>query len=355
MRLLRRLFRGLFTLITIVILLAVGVVGWLTLAEYQPADVETVEVAAGARHGDTEIGKMYRIVSLNVGYGGLGNTEDFFMDGGTGVLPKNKAEVQDNLTGLLSALSLQKPDICLLQEVDTGSNRSYYINEALHFSRGLSMGSAFALNYQCDFVPFPWPPLGKVQSGLLTLNNMAVSGATRESLPVPFSWPLRVANLKRCLLVERMPMAGSDHELVLVNLHLEAYTSQEGRTAQMQVLSQLLKAEALKGNYVIAGGDFNQAFPGSVEKYPLPADGVWLPGQLSESDIPEGFTFAYDMGTPTCRSLHKAYDGDRDSLVAYVIDGFIVSANVKVNSVQTYDLNFRNTDHQPVVMEFTLQ
>jgi len=354
LRFVRRLVKGIFSLISIVLLFAVGVVGWLTLAEYQPADVEAVTVAVGVRHDEARTGKLYRIVSLNIGYGGLGNTEDFFMDGGTGVLPKNKAMVQGNLDELLSALLLKTPDICFLQEVDTGANRSHYINEAVHFNRGLQMGSAFALNYSCDFVPFPWPPLGKVQSGLLTLNNLAVTDATRESLPVPFSWPLRIANLKRCLLVERVPVAGGQ-ELVLVNLHLEAYSSQEGRAAQMRQLSQLMKAEALKGNYVVAGGDFNQAFPGALEKYPIPADGVWMPGQLTESDIPEGFAYAYDMSVPTCRSLHKPYDGDRKSLVAYVIDGFIVSPNVKVNAVETFDLNFRNSDHQPVVMEFTLQ
>ena len=354
MRFIRRLFKAIFSLVTIVILLAVGVLGWLTLTEYQPADVEGVAVVAGARHDEAQAGKLYRIVSLNVGYGGLGSTEDFVMDGGKGVLPKNKAEVLGNLNELLTALLLKTPDICFLQEVDIDSNRSYYINEADHFSGGLRMGSAFALNFKCDFVPFPWPPIGKVQGGLMTLNNLAVTEATRESLPVPFSWPMRIANLKRCLLVERVPVAGGK-ELVLVNLHMEAYSSQDGRAAQMQQLAELLRAELLKGNYVIAGGDFNQAFPGALEKYPLPADAVWKPGQLTESDIPEGFSYAYDMSTPTCRSLQKPYDGDRKNLVAYVIDGFIVSSNVKVNAVETFDLNFRNTDHQPVVMEFTLQ
>ena len=61
------------------------------------------------------------------------------------------------------------------------------------------------------------------------------------------------------------------------------------------------------------------------------------------------------MRVPTCRALAAPYDGNRNDLVAYVIDGFIVSSNVKVNSVETVDLNFRNTDHQPVSMEFTLQ
>ena len=38
----------------------------------------------------------------------------------------------------------------------------------------------------------------------------------------------------------------------------------------------------------------------------------------------------------------------------YAIDGYIVSDNVKVNGVETLDLNFQYTDHQPVIMDFTL-
>ena len=355
MRLLRGILKLILVLVLVAVVAAAGVIGWLTAVEYRPADVETLTVKAGARHDAANIGQLYKIVTFNVGYGSLGSEEDFFMDGGKNVLPKNKAEVTENLTGLLSALSLQDADICLLQETDTNSARSYWIDEADHFSRGLMMGSAFAYNYKCAFVPFPWPPIGKVESGLLTLNNLAVNEATRESLPVPFSWPLRIANLKRCLLVERMPIQGSDKTLVLVNLHLEAYSSDEGRKAQMEVLSTLLKAEQRKGNYVIAGGDFNQALPDSLEKYPLPATTPWKPGELTAEDLPTGFSFAYDMQVPTCRSLEAPYDGDRSSLVAYVIDGFIVSSNVKVKSVETFDLNFKNSDHQPVVMEFTLQ
>ena len=86
--------------------------------------------------------------------------------------------------------------------------------------------------------------------------------AQRQSLPVPFKWPIRVANLKRCLLVERFTVADSGRELVLINLHLEAYDDGEGKAAQTKMLREFLQAEYEKGNYVIAGGDFNQTFPG---------------------------------------------------------------------------------------------
>ncbi len=355
MRKLRLLLKGILILLLAVVVLAAGVLAWLTITEYRPADVETLAVTPGAKRDTAQTGKLYKLVTLNAGYGGLGREEDYFMDGGTKVAPKSADEVKGNLSGLLSALSMQDADICFLQETDVSSKRSFHIDEVDYFSHGLSMGWAFAYNLRCSFIPYPWPPIGKVASGLTTLNNLAVTEATRESLPVPFGWPLRIANLKRCLLVERLPVAGSDKTLVLVNLHLEAYSSVEGRKAQMTQLSTMLKMERANGNYVIAGGDFNQSFPGALEKYPLPENPAWEPGLLSDDDLPDGFAFAYDMSVPTCRALDKPYDGNRSGLTAYVIDGFIVSDNVKVNSVETVDLNFRNTDHQPVVMEFTLE
>lgn len=354
-----RTFRGLLKILLIILAVAiiavVGLLTWLSITEYRPADRETLSVKVGARHDTAEAGTMYKLVTLNIGYAGLGRDEDCFMDGGKGVLPKSQNEVESNLSGLLSALSLQNADICLLQETDLSSRRSFTINEMEYFSHGLSMGSAFAYNYRCPFVPFPWPPIGKVESGLTTLNDLAVTSAVRQSLPVPFGWPVRIANLKRCLLIERMPVAESDKELVLINLHMEAYSSEDGRKAQMKKLAELMSAEYEKGNYVIAGGDFNQAFPGSLDQYPLPEKPYWTPGTLSEDDLPDGFTFAYDLSVPSCRALDAPYDGDRDTLTAYVIDGFIVSSNIRVNSVKTVDLNFRNTDHQPVTMEFTLK
>ena len=57
----------------------------------------------------------------------------------------------------------------------------------------------------------------------------------------------------------------------------------------------------------------------------------------------------------TCRSLDKAYAGaDRDDFFCYMIDGFIVSPNVKVSQVETLDKQFVCSDHNPVRMTFTL-
>ena len=83
-------------------------------------------------------------------------------------------------------------------------------------------------------VPYPLPPIGRVTSGIMTFSSFEVSDAERIQLPCPFSYPIRLCNLKRCLIVSRIPIAGSEHELVIVNLHLEAYDSGEGKAAQLR-------------------------------------------------------------------------------------------------------------------------
>lgn len=353
MQVFRKLGKFLGIVLLIVILVAAALVGYLSLTEYSPADVELLSLKAGARKDLPVTGRRMTMVTWNIGYGSLGRNQNFFMDGGSMVRPDRKEDVEQNIAGIVSALSQQQADIYLLQEVDLNSKRSYYINEYEELEHGLTMSSAFAYNYKCDFVPFPWPMIGKVESGLVTFSGLNVTEATRESLPVPFTWPLRVANLKRCLLVERIPVQGTAKELVLINLHLEAYDSGEGKRAQTEQLMAILQAEYRKGNYVIAGGDFNQTFP-NVTAYPVLNPEYWAPGQLSESDLSSGFSFVFDASSPTCRLLNENYSGDRAKTQLYVIDGYIVSPNIKVNHVQTIDMNFEYSDHHPVRLEFTL-
>lgn len=59
-----------------------------------------------------------------------------------------------------------------------------------------------------------------------------------------------------------------------------------------------------------------------------------------------------DHETASCRSLDQPLAGaDLDSFQFYLIDGFIVSDNIRVEKLQTLDLGFVNSDHNPVVVE----
>ena len=142
---------------------------------------------------------------------------------------------------------------------------------------------------------------------------------------------------------------------MLVNLHLEAYDDGEGKAAQTKVLNDFLQAEYDKGNYVIAGGDFNQSFPGALERYPILRSDLWTPGTLTEDILPEGWRFAYDLSAPSCRLLNQPYDpADAANTQHYVIDGFILSPNVTLEEIETLDLGFADSDHNPVRLRVKL-
>ena len=351
----KKILKVLLILVLIVIAAAALLFGWLTAAEYRPAPVEDAEVLRTGENASLAVGDSVTVLSWNVGYGGLGKDSDFFMDGGKDSKSADRETVGRYLEGIHRTIVDQDPDLVLLQEVDTDSSRTYGIDERGLLAQGMS-SQTFAFNYSCPFVPIPMPPIGKVHSGLFTMTNgVEIERAERISLPCPFTWPTRVANLKRCLLVSYLPVAGSDKQLVLVNLHLEAYDDGEGKVAQTNQLREFITAEYEKGNYVIAGGDFNQIFPGSLARYPNTHPENWEPGVLDANLLPDGWALAYDLRTPTCRLLNQPYDpSDTVGTQYYVIDGLIVSPNLTVKSVETIDAQFENSDHNPVRLELVL-
>ena len=353
----KKILRILLIVVLVIVAAIGGLLGWLTATEYKPADVETLTPLRGDGGAALPQNAELSILSWNVGYAGLGAGSDFFMDGGENVRSADEATVNSYLAGIDATVRAGDYDAVIFQEVDTNSSRTFNINEA----ETLAFGTAYhALNYSCPFVPNPntllIDPLGKINSGLLTCSDYEIERAERHALPCPFSWPLRIANLKRCLLVSYLPIEGSDKQLVLVNLHLEAYDDGEGKIAQTKQLMDLLEKEYAKGNYVIAGGDFNQIFPDGLTAYPNTHEQNWTPGILETSSLPQGFIYVYDLAVPSCRLLNQPFDpADTENTQYYVIDGFIVSPNVEVTAAETLDLGFENSDHNPVHIKVVLK
>ena len=339
-----------------VVIAAAGLFGYLCLTEYKPADTEALSVEG--KSGNTVFpGNSYTLFSWNIGYGALGDNADFFMDGGSSVFSSDKARVQENMNGIRDTLAEQSPDFIFLQEADVSSARSYRIDQTAFIREAFpNMQSAFAFNFKTAFVPYPLPPIGKVQSGLFTLSSFSVGEAARVKLPCPFSWPVSMVNLKRCLLISRLPVADSGKELVLINLHLEAYDDGEGKIAQTKLLKEILEVEAAKGNFVIAGGDFNQTFSSvDISRFPQ-QEGLWACGRIDVGEFGDDWQFLMTNEVPSCRSLDKAYAGaDHQSFQYYVIDGFIASSNIVVQSFEVLDKGFLFTDHNPTLLNFTLK
>lgn len=352
----KKIIKALLSVVLVLVIAAAAGIGVLTIFEYRPEDKEDIELI-GTADKTLSTGDSFTVLTWNTGYGALSDDSDFFMDGGTMVYTADKDRVQENLEQMAVEIKSIDPDIVFLQEVDRVADRSYKIDEVSFFQESNNdKVSSYALNMDAIFIPYPIPPIGRVKVGIQTLSAYEVSSSARLSLPVPFKWPVSTCNFKKCLNVSRIPVAGTDKELVLVNLHLEAYDSGEGKIAQTNMLRQVLQAEVDAGNYVIAGGDFNQVFSNTdTSAYPV-YDGLWQPGSIDVAEFGDDFTFITDSSVPTCRSLDKVYLGaDKDSFQYYIIDGFIVSANITIDSCKTQDLGFVCSDHNPVVLEVTLK
>ena len=352
----KKIFRFLLSAVLFIVLLFASMLEYLTLTEFKPAPSDRLAVD----HGNWELlnkGETLKVLTWNCGYGALGDNADFFMDGGSGVMTADEDRVERNLSGIEKEIERADPDILMLQEIDEDSKRSHNIDQVERLrSRLEGYTSAFAYNYKVDFVPFPVPPLGRVNSGIITFSDYPMQNCERLQLPCPFSWPVRTANLKRSLLVTRIPVEGSAAELVLVNLHLEAYDSGEGKIAQTKMLAEFLNKEHEKGNFVIAGGDFNQIFSSENKNaYPL-KDGTWHPGVIDITGILGAWPFLMEEKVPSCRSLDRPLAGaDTDDFQYYLIDGFIVSGNIRINEFRNEDLGFVCSDHNPVLLKATLK
>jgi len=294
-----------------------------------------------------------KLMTWNIGYAGLDASMDFFYDGGKQMRP-DKEGVVSNMEGITSTLAPYMGfDFIMLQEVDQNSKRSYHINEYQAIKDQFKdYHSSFGKNYDVRFVPIPvTEPMGRVNSGLMTLSSQGPSSVVRHSFPGNYNWPMKLFMLDRCFLVNRYQV-DNQKELVLINTHNSAYDDGSIRKEQMSFLRAYLLSEYEKGNYVIVGGDWNQTPFGLEPELPSHHFDTENLTYVEENYPAPGWNWAYDASLPTNRRVANPYD--RSSSLTTVIDYFLASPNVALSEVKTIDLDFEFSDHQPVQIQASL-
>lgn len=327
--------------------------------ESQPAD----EVASGAvekKVPDT----LLSILTWNLGYAGLGAESDFFyshsslLSLGHDIRPDKELQISYE-QGIRQFLAAQKVDFFLLQEVDRNSKRSYFSDQVGGIARDLDGFSSYYFpNYRMPWIPVPLlepaRAYGKVESGIATYTRYQPSEAIRLSLPGAFPWPKRLYMLERCIGLTRFATT-TGKDLVLINVHNEAYDrSGQLKAAQLSYLKTILEKEYATGNYVIAGGDWNQSPPYFRAETLLPVHPVIQPVPPLPAGYPSAeWRWVYDPGQPTNRSIEASYQQGKTPVS--LIDFFLVSPNVHIQKVKTLNQGFRVSDHQPVWIEVRLE
>ncbi len=351
MKIFKKLLKYLLILILVVVLGFIGLIVYAVLTDYKPKEQEPIPVSG--KPSTLKDSLEITLLTWNIGYAGLDDEMDFFFDGGTKVItPKKKC--LENLKGIGSFLkSNDSIDFIFLQEVDRGSKRSYYQNEYDSIVNILKNHSpAFAKNYDVFFVPKPFTnPMGKVLSGIATFSKYIPSASARFAFPGDFGFPTQLFWLDRCFMVNRYPVSNGK-EFVLINTHCEAFDAGDIRKAQMEYLKAFIINEYRKGNYVVAGGDWNQCPPDFKPAFP---DNKVLTSQMgmAKDYLPSDWKLVYDNTIPSNRSVVTSYN--RNTTETTVIDFFLLSPNVESVSVKGIQLNFKNSDHNPVIAHLKLR
>ena len=170
----------LFLALCVALVLA-GFIAYATATNYSPDEKEKLETSGPSGIAVVPIGQPLNALIWNIGYCGLGKEVDFFYDGGENVItPENY--VMKNIEGLRKVSSEYKEaDFILYQEVDINSKRSHFSNQRTVIVNACSAhNNILALNYKVKHIPIPFTePMGKVESGLLSLSKYQSTENTR--------------------------------------------------------------------------------------------------------------------------------------------------------------------------------
>ncbi|MFZ4522378.1 MAG: endonuclease/exonuclease/phosphatase family protein [Bacteroidales bacterium] len=336
------------------VLSLLGLIGFLMLTEFSPPKFVTPPIKGeGAKFNPSQ--REFTFLTWNIGYGGLGCKEDFFYDGGKNVIP-GQSRFNHYFNGILKVVkSNDTIDFIMLQEIDTYAKRSWYNDEVAGISKILpTFSMIYATNYDCRFVPMPVKqPMGRVVAGLSTCSKFRPGNTEAQYYDAYFPWPTRLVFLKRCYVLIRFKL-DNGKDLVVINTHNSAFDSTGTlRKRELFILDSVMKSEYRRGNYVIAGGDWNSNPRGFDPHTIQSGDQVTTIQPPVEPGFLPGWQFVFDPIHPSNRNVDMPYKAGVTKTT--IVDFFVVSPNIEVEHVSALPLGFSCSDHDPVTMKVRLK
>ncbi len=355
---------SLLLVILLVLVVLLSYVAYLSVGYYRIKD--NLEVAVNNNTEEVvELNKSYSISTYNIGFGAYSPDFSFFMDSGEMLdgtkVSGNKSRASSeevvlyNTNGAIETIQNLNTDFSFFQEVDIKADRSHFVNQYEMICESFSeYSNSYVENMHTGYLIYPpTNPIGAVKSGQVTLSKYQISESVRRSFPIDESFIQKFFDLDRCFEVNYLPIQNTDKQLVLINLHMSAYD--EGgkiREKQLDMLLTFMEGEYNKGNYVIAGGDWNHDIADSINTFTSKQKVPEWVKEINESELPEHFSFAKNTSVATCRSTDMPYEKGVNYTV--VLDGFLVSDNIQIDSIENIDTDFEYSDHNPAYMTFTL-
>lgn len=345
----KKIFKITCWIALVIIIATSGFIAIMWSMEWQPSEIESQ--STGGMKPEAITTDTLKIVSWNIGYAGLGDDMDFFYDGGKSVQCSRERTVQ-NLAAIIAFLRKHRDaDFILLQEVDFDSKRSYHMNQYDSIRSALPefMGW-WGLNYVSPFVPIPLTdPIGQVKSGVVILSRYAPVEVLRLQYPGGFSFPVRLFNLKRCLLTASFDVAGRGNRLYINTTHNTAYDTGVMRDMEMSFMRNYLAGKP----FSITAGDWNSNPPQYTASEKEMTDKYFSPLALHSKCFPEDWSFLADTIVRSTRYGYEPYN--QATTTRTVLDFALLGGGIEPISVETVELNFINSDHNPVLFKVKIK
>lgn len=281
-------------------------------------------------------------MTWNIGYAGLGEDSDFIMDHGEMILPPSQDLIMKNMNGILEYVVKSKPDIYLFQEIANyrfPGRKSKILDDiagilehyTTYYSRVVKIG-----------IPF-----FRIKMGNAVSSKRSIEDIVRVDLPLDRG-SIVGRFQKKNMLAAFVPAHGEKH-WVIVNLHLSAFDEDaEVRREQLGKVRDYILGWYHDGNFVIVGGDWNLRLANTSWPHTTREEDLFWIHDLPATWTPKGWQWGIDTSAPTARTDEKPYlEGENHTSI---IDGFLVSPNVQIEKVQTGNMDFKYSDHNPVTI-----
>lgn len=303
------------------------------------------------------------VMTYNVKFGGA--RIDFFFDCHGDEVLMQEGEVVDNLDGLAELIRAADPDVLFLQEVDTLSKRSAYIDQVqwlldhTHLNYGV-----YASHWKADYVPSDG--IGAVDSGNAILAKWPLKNAKRLALALRTDQSAieRYFYLKRNILIADLDLETPVH---LLATHAEAYSTDGTKSNHIRDFEeQIEKSPGL----FIAAGDLNALPPGSEKQHDFPdsvcTDDFIADDYREEDELLRGLYDKYQSAIPLSdyqadNARHFTHTTDGDGFWNRKLDYIFTNADVVPGSGVTHQdastLGIDTmplSDHTPITVELDL-
>ena len=238
------------------------------------------------------------VATWNIRFG-IGRANWFGDSCGDLVLFDNETII-DGLELLAQKITEMDADILLLQEVDTDSKRSAYIDQVQWLLDHTSMNyGVYASMWEVQFVPSDG--LGRVNTGNAILSKWPLSEAERIQLSLRGDQDAltKAFYVRRNVLKAVVNYPGNP--FWAVDIHASAFSNDDTKQKQFLEFKDVLDEINSKGELFVAGGDLNELPPGATKNNYCEEDRC--PDELSEDD--EGCDFSNE--TTWINPLYDTY------------------------------------------------